>query len=221
MVKSNSRTQQPKSRGRRRTNNAQAAPGVYAPATSSTELKSYYEQNGNFQLYHNTPALYFNLSNMLNQITTGTGFNNRIGTKIHVKTLDVLMVFNNKFDRTNVCYRVVLFAAPSTTSTDSASELIHGGQFSGLPVIQNAVLLHDAAFPLNQGSSQSAGVQKERSHSHRASIAINRAVVYNTDGNCATRIIGFVCAYDAFGTLTTDNIASVAQTSWRVTYTDE
>jgi hypothetical protein len=220
MVKSNSRTQQPKSR-RRRNGNAQAAPGVYAPATSSTELKAYYESNSNFQLYHNTPAVYFNLSNLLNQITTGTGFNNRIGNKIHVKKLDLLMVINNKFDRTNVCYRFLLFAAPATTGTDGANELFHSGAFTGLPVIQNAVLLHDTAFPLNQGSSQSAGVQKERSHIHRASIAINRAVVYNTDGNCATRLIGWVVAYDAFGTLTTDNIASVSQTSWRITFTDE
>jgi hypothetical protein len=199
----------------------QAAPSVYAPFTSSTELKVWYAQESNFQLYHNTPSPYFNLTNLLNQIVLGTGFNNRIGNRICVKELEVLMVLNNKFDRTNVVYRFAVVAAPATTGTDGAADLFASGGLTGLHVIQNSALLHDTVFPVNQGSSQSIGVQKERSHIHRVTIPINRAVVYNTDGNCATRLIGFVTAYDAYGTLITDNIASVAQTSHRIIFTDQ
>jgi hypothetical protein len=185
-------------------------------------LKSWSEQSGNFQLNHNTPVPYFNKSNLLDSILQGTSAQQRIGNKIFIKELEVALILNNKFDRTNVCYRFAVTASPSTTGTDAAVELFAGSGITGIHAPQNSILLHDATFPTNQGSSQSAGVQKERSHVHRVRIPINRAVVYNTsDGTCATRLVGWVTAYDAFGTLTTDVIASVPQTSYRILYTDQ
>ena len=79
-------------------------------------------------------------------------------------------------------------------------------------------------FPLNQGSGMENNVtpNKERSFLHRLDIPINRPVTYDRlDGNlCNSRIHVYVSAYDAYATLTTDNIASVAQSSYRITFSD-
>jgi hypothetical protein len=201
---------------------ALAGPAVWAPNKSGTELKNYVQTSGNFQLYHNVPAVFYNNSNLLNLIVPGPAYYERIGQKIHVKSFVANLVLNNKTDRPNVSYRIMFFAAPATVSTDTAAELLSGGGFTGIPHYQNAECLYDTCFPMNQGSSMENNMtpNKERSFNHRVSFPLNHSVVYNTDGNCSTRLVGFVTSYDAFGTLTTDNIASVAQLSWRIAFTD-
>lgn len=199
-----------------------AATDPWGVGGSRTELKTYLQTNGNYQLYHNVSAPYFNLNNLLDSIAQGAQSYQRIGNRIFVKELEVFMVLNNKTDRPNVSYRFTVCAAPATANADTFGELFVGG-FSGLHVPTNSQLLYDAAFPLNQGSGMENNItpNKERSFIHRAVVPINRPVVYNTnDQACTTRLIGFICAYDAYGTLVTDNIASVAQTSWRLVYTD-
>jgi len=197
-----------------------AAPGSWASRATGTEIKAYYSQSGNFQLYHNIPALYFNLPNMLSVIVNGNTNDTRVGNRIFVKELEMALVLNNKVDRPNVSYRVAVCAAPATTSTDVATELFSAGGFTGLHIISNSELLSDTTFPQNQGSSMATTSNKERSFTYRVKIPINRHVVYNTDGNCSTRLIAFVTCYDAYATLPTDNIASIPNTCWRVVFTD-
>jgi hypothetical protein len=153
-------------------------------------------------------------------ITLGTAYDKRVGNKIFVKDLEFIMMLNNKDTRPNVTYRVSVVACPATGSTDDYSELFVSGAFSGNFITNNAVLLYDQIFPTNQGSTMSTPT-KERTHAHRFTISVNKPVVYNTiDGACQTRIIAFVNSYDAYGTLVTDNIASIAQGSHKVTYVD-
>jgi hypothetical protein len=199
-----------------------AAPVAWAQGGNVTETKAFYAQGGNFQLYHNIPAAYFNLSNLCDSIVTGATYNTRVGSKVHLRELEMNLVLNNKTDRLNVSYRVSVCAAPTTTSTDTALELFAFAGFTGLHIITNSELLLDTTFPHNQGSGMDNNVtpNKERSFTYRVKVPINRTVVFNTDGTCATRLIAFVTAYDAYATLQTDNIASVAQTSWRLVYTD-
>jgi len=198
------------------------APPTWALSNTQVDLKSWYAQSGNFQLYHNVTSNYYNLSNLLDSIVNGTDYRARIGNRIHVKNIEILMVLNNKTDRPNVSYRFALCAAPTSTSTDTAGELFAFAGFTGLHIPTNSVLLHDQVFPQNQGSGMDNNItpNKERSFTHRVVVPINKPVVYNTDQTCTTRLIGFVTAYDAYGTLTTDNIASIAQTSWRINFTD-
>jgi hypothetical protein len=199
-----------------------AAPTSWATRATGTEVKAFYSQSSNYQLYHNIPALYANQPSLLNSIVNGNTYDTRIGTRIFVKELEMYLVLNNKPDRPNVSYRVAVCAAPATTSTDAAAELFANGGMTGLHIISNSELLSDTTFPQNQGSGMENNMtpNKEWSFTYRVKIPINRHVVYNTDNNCATRLIGYVTAYDAFGTLQTDNIASVAQTSWRIVFTD-
>jgi hypothetical protein len=197
-----------------------AAPAAWARNGLTTEMKAYYSQSGNFQLNHNVGVNYFNLNNLLDQIVQGTGGGQRIGLRIHVKELYLNLILNNKFDRANVSYRVCVCAALPSTSTDAFGELFTGGGFTGPHVISNSELLLDQTFPTNQGSNMTLLPNKERSFHFVEHIPINRSVVYNSDNTCATRLIAFVIAYDSFGTLSTDNIASVAQTSYRIAFTD-
>ncbi len=221
MVKSNSRTRKQPKAGHAAMARA-AATDPWGVGGSRTELKTFSQSSGNYQLYHNVPAAYYNLTNLLDQVVQGTQSYQRVGNRIFVKELEIFMVLNNKPDRPNVSYRLTVCAAAATTNADSFGELFVSG-FTGLHVPTNSQLLYDAAFPLNQGSSMENNMtpNKERSFIHRAVVPINRPVVYNTsDQACTTRLIGFVCSYDAYGTLQTDNIASIAQTSWRLVYTD-
>lgn len=195
---------------------------AWATTVRGTENKFYDTSVTNQQLYHNVGAAMGNTGNLLDLITTGAARNNRIGLSIMVKRLVANLVFNNKTDRPNVSYRVACIAAPSTTSADTFSELFAYGYFTGVHLPANSVLLHDSTFPANQGSSMENSMtpNKERSFTHHLDIPIDKAVQYNTDGLCQTRIIVWLICYDAHGTLTSDNIASLAQATWRLDYVD-
>jgi len=199
-----------------------AAPLTWGGGGAREELKFYAAQSGNFALYHNSPAAYFNLTNLLDSIAVGNTVNTRVGNRVFVEELQIRMVPNNKTDRPNVNYRVSVCAAPASSNTDAYGELFYVGGITGTHMPGNSHLLYDATFPKNQGSGMDNNVtpNKERSFTHDLTIPIRKPVVYNTnDQACSTRLIAFITAYDAYGTLTTDNIA-VAQTTWRLLYTD-
>lgn len=223
MPNKQSRTQiKRKTNGRGNRSMVASAP-IWAPGRSGTELKTVANQNGNYQLYHNTAAAAFNTVNLFNAIVQGTALSQRIGNRIFAKRLRMRAVFNNKTDRPNVSYRCCVTAAPAATNTDTFSELFVGGGLTGLHVPTNSELLHDVVFPLNQGSGMDNNVtpNKERSFNHTFEIPLNHPVVYNgADGNATTQLTIWFVAYDAYGTLVTDNIASVAQISYAIDFTD-
>jgi hypothetical protein len=199
-----------------------SAINVWSNSSPKMEIKFFDTRWSNQQLYHNIGAKWNNTVNMLDLISNGNTVFTRIGASIFVKGLDFRLVLNNKTDRPNVSYRVVVVATPATSSADSFDEIVGGGAFTGTHVPIQSVILHDATFPNNQGSGMENNVtpNKERSFNHSAYIPINRAVTYGTDNGCQTRIVGYIIPYDSYGTLTTDNIASLAQASWRIDFVD-
>lgn len=211
-----------KKTGNRDSNMAVAGP-VWPTGRLTTELKSYFFNNTNYQLYHNQPVAMGNVLNLLDQITVGNSSVTRVGNRIFIKRLRARMVFNNKVDRPNVSYRVVVTAAPTNTNTDSYGELMYGGNITSVHVPSNSLLLYDSVFPLNQGSGMENNVtpNKERSFNHAIDVPINRSVVYNTnDGKATTCLtVWFIC-FDAYATLGSDNIASVASLTYALDYTD-
>jgi len=219
--------QQSRTRSNRKTKGggykqAASAP-VWALTSRAPELKTFIVQNGNYQLYHNVASAMHNLASLCDSIVQGTGVNQRIGNRIHVKSLRVRLVFNNKVDRPNVSYRIACTAAPTATNADSFSELFSGsGPFTGLHVPTNSNLLYDTVFPLNQGSGMEiVASSKERSFNHTFEIPINHPVVYNTaDGKCTTALVVWFVPFDAWATVITDNIASVPQVTWAIDYLD-
>jgi hypothetical protein len=184
-----------------------AAP-VWAVGASLPEIKTYATQGANYQLYHNTPVSMANSPNLLDGIIQGVNQASRIGNRITLRRLRVRIVFNNKIDRPNVSYRVAVTAAPVSTNADTFGELFNGGGITGTHVRPNSQLLYDTVFPLNQGSGM-VTPNKERSFNHAFEIPFNHPVVYSTaDGKATTNLTVWFVAFDAYGTLITDNIAS-------------
>jgi len=221
--KQNSRTQRNRKKASKGGSLVSAAGPVWPTGRTITELKSFFFSNSNYQLYHNTPVAMGNTVNLLDQIVVGNTSSTRVGNRIFVKHLRAHMVFNNKTDRPNVSYRVVVTAAPTNTNTDTYGELMYGGNLTAIHVPTNSLLMYDSVFPLNQGSGMDNNVtpNKERSFNHVIDIPVNKSVVFSTiDGKATTTLsVWFIC-YDAYGTLTTDNIASVPSVTYALDYTD-
>lgn len=193
-------------------------------ASSLAKYESKYNLNvwSNQQLYHNVGTLWNATANLLDNISTGATVTTRVGNSIFVKGIEFRFVLNNKTDRPNVSYRVILAATPTTVSSDTFGEIVSSAQFTGVHLPVSSVMLHDVTFPSNQGSGMENNItpNKERSFNHTAYVPINRSVTYGADGACQTRLVGYIVPFDAFGTLTTDNICSVAQASIRIDFAD-
>lgn len=220
--KQSSRTQiKRKTKGQGNRSMVAVAP-VWAPGNAGTELKTWFYQNSNYQLNHNTPTPGFNYPNLLDQITQGVTLSSRVGNRIFVKRLRARLVLNNKTDRPNVSYRICVTAAPPGTNTDTFIELFYGGGLTGIHMPTGSQLLHDTVFPLNQGGSMfTSATPKERSFNHTFEIPLNHPVVYSAaDQKATTQLTIWIVAYDAFGTLVTDNIASLALGTVAIDFTD-
>jgi hypothetical protein len=203
--------------------NSTAAGPVYPAGNGGAELKSRFTSFSNYQLYHNVGSAINNTPNLLNDIALGTGPNQRIGNRIFLKNLRVNMVLNNKTDRPNVSYRVVVTAAPASAQTDSFGELFFSAGYTAQHYPTNSLLLYDQSFPWNQGSNmnQNSIPDKERSFVHCLQVPINKPIVYSTvNGEASTSLSVWVITFDAHATLQTDNIASIAQCVYALDYTD-
>ncbi len=187
---------------------------------ASEETKVFFQSTNNTQLYHNVPLL-INNTNLLEGINQGAGGNQRIGSEIFLREFQCNLLVNNKDTRCNVTYRVVLVASANNNVSETYDECFKGQVFTGVHHPNTSVLLYDAFFPNNQGTTMTVPT-KERSSMHVFRVPINKSVVYDTvvPGTCLTRLALYVVAYDAHATLTTDNIASVAQVSYRMIYTE-
>jgi hypothetical protein len=177
------------------------------------ERKLYFLNVNNQALYHNVPAQLGNVASLLDGLSLGTGVNNRIGNSIHLRAISLRMVLNRKTDRPNVSYRVIVLATAPGSGVDTYGELFPGNAFTASVYPAAGVVLHDTSFPKDQGTvmTQQMTPDKERSNLFETFLDINKTIPYSTDGTALTVIRCYVAAYDAFGTLTTDNIASVAQ----------
>jgi hypothetical protein len=193
----------------------------YAISGSQPELKYRAVAINDLQLYHNVAALVGN-SNLLMNIAPGSDVANRIGSKVFLKDVKIRMILNNKSDRPNVSYRVVLVAVPTSAESDSFVEVFRGGSFTAPFLPTAGLLLHDQTFPKNQGTTMvDAGLDRERSHLHEFSVTVNQAVSWHpTTGVALTSLMCYIIPYDAHATLQTDNIASAPQVTVFLSFTD-
>jgi len=193
----------------------------YAVSGSQPELKYRAATVNDVQLYHNVAALLAN-QNLMLYISPGTDVFNRLGNKIFLKDVKLRMILNNKSDRPNVSYRVVLVAVPTSADSDSFVEIFRGGNFCAPFQPSTGLLLHDSIFPKNQGSTMvDASLDRERSHLHEINVSVNQAITWHpTSGAPLTSLFCFIVPYDAYATLQTDNIASIPQASVFLSFTD-
>ncbi len=183
------------------------------------EKKFSYSWSDNQQLYHSTPNR-FPTTDLIGAITTGSTFNTRIGNSIRLRELDLRLWISNKSDRPNVLYRLSVLALPNSTAQAFSDCVLSS---SGNPLLwpidpNKAMILFDKPIVSNPGGpialTAALAASKERSYCMNARIPINKTVSWAASGTTQrTFLYVYLTAYDAFGTLTTDNIASYSYTT--------
>ncbi len=180
------------------------------------ETKTVGKQTENVQLFHNK-ALY--LQNLLattqgvedpNDLTSSAA---RIGDSVKLTNVNIKFWLSNKLDRPNVMYRLILFwyDTPLVLS-DAICFFTQTNKMLDRPNNENISII-DQKYIFSQAMYLN-GTEKFE-HSQLATLKGNwkgRKIQYDEGGSLPKkRSIGVcVVCYDAYGTLQTDNIASLA-----------
>lgn len=184
----------------------------------------------NVQLYHNSGALggpvcYGNLL----RTDVGTSQVTRNGDSVYGTGLNLKFWLSTKKDRPNVMFRVMIISTP-TNEANSAnpSALFRGDNGNKMmdyvntdvyKIVYSKVIkiTHgDTSFEIGDGITSGSKLH-EVSKFHKIFLKLNRKVSYQTDTggtpiprdarNCLSLV---VIPYDSYGTLTTDDIATLA-----------
>jgi len=182
----------------------------------SAETKTVGKQTENVQLFHNK-ALY--VQNLLattqgiqdpNDLTSNAA---RIGDSIRLTNANIKFWLSNKSDRPNVMYRLIMFwyDTPLTLS-DALCFFTQTNKMLDRPNNENISIV-DQKYIFS--SSNYAVDANNHERSQLATLKGNwkgRKIQYDEGGASPKKRTLGVClvCYDAFGTLQTDNIASVA-----------
>ncbi len=195
------------------------------------EDKSSVYTNENVQLFHNKPLYAGKLIGSQirqgvqdgDQSSSGTGLLTiRVGDQISLKNVNIRFWLSNKDDRPNVMYKGVLFWYPTAgTLTDQTVYKTQSNKM--LDRYNNKVLRIIDQFIVKSTNNY---VVDANNHEHSYLATLNKSyknkkiTFDNNDAVVKGWELGFalVC-YDAYGTLQTDNIASVAY-NVAITYQD-
>ncbi len=206
---------------------AASAPNPFFTANRGPELKFLSYGTNDQQLYHNVPAFMFNATSILDAIGVGTAYYQRAGASVLLRRLEIRALLNNKSDRPNVSYRVVVAALPTSDNTDTFGEIfgvnanaanITAAQVPGVAKVYLDRYIGGgdcSVTPITSG-----GTAKERTFHLVHCMDLVAPIRYTAANISTTRLCVFVVAYDAYGTLTTDNIASIPNASIGIYFTD-
>lgn len=200
---------------------------IRAVALRNTETK-YKERGGeNINLYHNGGATpdFLQINNI---IGTGQGDDvaSRAGDEIFAKGIAFKIWLSNKADRPNVMYRIIVYTSPvlsAVTVADDVKELLDTSSGGGNRMLSYAntekfkILYNKMVQPFSGDYSlEPSATNKEHSKLIKFYLNLkNRRVKYNSPNGPEPKyqrdhIHLAVIPYDAYGTLTSDNIASCA-----------
>jgi len=190
--------------------------------TAETKYRVQHAENQN--IYHNG-GLAGGIMLIQNMLSTTQGVNEeqRIGDKIQAKGLSIKLHLFNKSDRPNVMYRIMVVAVPPDQSgqalpagfweNDIGNKILDHVNTNRYKVIRSKIVQiqgQDTAFE--------AGVDTLREKSKLVSMYIplkGRTITYSTEAGGVPKLQRdclslAILPYDAYGSLTTDNIASFA-----------
>lgn len=201
------------------------------------ETKNYNIANENQQLYHNTgttgysyvgPVLY----NPWRSIPLGTNNHQRVGDEIYPRGMSMRIWMANKLDRPNIIYRVIVAILPkqynglsmSAGAIDIGRSFQQGanGNYVTMPIdVEKGIkVLYDKVYRNELGiSTVPLGLTGGKECHIFKKLWIKRKrsnkVTWEPSGTEITNkpLAVYIIPYDSYGTLTTDNIASVAWTS--------
>lgn len=182
------------------------------------EPKQYNYSFGKTELYHNSLSLLTKINQYFPY--QGTADNQRIGDRIYLTGIDLRMLLGQKQDRPNVTFRVIVFSVKANTAPisglnyiqifDNATGncLLDSINADEIKVIKQFFFkpAQSAMIGFNAGT----GVGKEYTRPYHIYIPFKRNVVFQSDNGIVPDMRDYyitVLAYDAYGSLTTDNIA--------------
>ena len=195
------------------------------------EDKSSVRTDENVQLFHNKPLYTGKLIGSQirqgvqdgDQSATGTGLLTiRVGDQISLKNVNIRFWLSNKDDRPNVMYKGVLFWYP--TAGALTDQTVYKTQSNKMLDRYNNKVIRIIDQFIVKSTNNYAVDANNHEHSYLATLNKsykNKKITFD-DNDAVVKgwELGFalVC-YDAFGTLQTDNIASVAY-NVAITYQD-
>ncbi len=181
-----------------------------------SETKTVGKQTENVQLFHNKPLYVSNLLATAQGIEDPNNLANanaRIGDSLRLTNANIKFWLSNKLDRPNVMYRLIMFWYDTPTAlTDAVCFFTQSNKMLDRPNTESISII-DQKYIFSQAMYLN-GTEKFE-HSQLATLKGNwkgRKIQYDEGGSLPKkRSIGVcVVCYDAFGTLQTDNIASLA-----------
>lgn len=185
---------------------------------SAAEDKEYVYDAGKSEMYHNivhAPA-FINQPNTNCMPGQGDGDTNRTGDKIIARGYKVHALFGQKYDRPNVTWRVIFVAQRPGLGALSYTGLFKNMSGNGLLDEVNTdrvtVLLQKYIKPLKSSVTiATAGVENSQEFTFTRKFWIPRKMMYRFELNGGYQhqdkeIYMYCLCYDAYGTLTTDNI---------------
>jgi len=202
------------------------------------ETKKYQFADENIQLYHNigfttTPLIPSQCSlaqvfNIWADINKGTGRMDRIGDKITPRGMSLNIWLANKRDRPNLMYRIIVATTPKSINGTTVNnvnvdpwddiQLGSNGNKMIRPLDKDRGVkaLYDKVFTVQSNVAFSDVGHTRETHMYKKLwIKSKRArdIVFDSVNN--NQIVNrplhvWVIPYDSYGTLTTDNIASIA-----------
>ena len=211
--KSNSR--RPRKSYRKRPNFTKSvAKAIKTIALRNSEMKHLTTQTENINIYHN--VAYGVAYNML-LTNQGSSQIQRIGDEVTAKYLHIKMWISQKLDRPNVMYRIILMAANSGQSLAWSAGSSGNYMIANIDTDKVKVIRHKLIQPRNGDFSVESGATN-REHSQLVKFKIDlkdRKIKYTTDGGTTPKLDSnyyslYIIPYDAYGTPTSDNIASFA-----------
>ena len=177
----------------------------------TTETKMKTQQLSSSNLYHNT----WNVQGWLMNLQLGEGKDNRTGDEVYLKSIVTKIHINSKPDRQASMIRALLVRVPAADATAPA-DLFEGGSngiinfvnTSECAILAQKMVRMQGDTVWRQGGSGVTTVQKDLNQCMTLSYNFKNAKT-KYDGQYpkywTVRLL--VLAYDAHGTLTTDNIA--------------
>jgi len=204
----------------------------------ASETKKYQFADENVQLYHNigyttTPLVPSQCSlaqvfNIWADINKGTGSFNRIGDKITPRGMSIKLWLANKRDRPNLMYRIIVATTPkaiggtavTNTNVDPWDDIQLGSNGNKmirmLDADRGVKVIYDRVIRLQENATFSDAGHAREVHMYKKLWIRKkqaRTIVYDSTGS--NQIVNnpihvWVIPYDSYGTLTTDNVASMA-----------
>lgn len=185
---------------------------------SAAESKDKLYNWGKTELDHNTPAQVAHLNGALTMPAEGTGDDQRNGDRIIMRGWKLRFMFGGKYDRPNITWRVIVAACQpgySYTYSTFFRNFTGNALLDDVDRDRHTVLKQMYMKPQQATLASDTGiatVSHEYTFVRRMFVPRKLTYKFQTDGGLTHNdkdIICIVLAYDAYGTLITDNIGYV------------